>query len=212
MNATVNDSEQSESSDAGADGQGEIARLKQKLGEQGNEIGQLRNALSAKIDERDAELIGESFDSDQVAAMERIMEKKLAPVAAAVNQTTATAAEQKLVSKHPDYQDVISDDRFQAWVNESRVNAAAYEAAIAGDIDTGIALLDSYKGDNPATPTRDVVATALSSSRGSSGDSGVREGGTFSRQEIQHLKMTDKAKYRAMLPEIMAAYQEGRVR
>ncbi|NNE35466.1 MAG: hypothetical protein HKN13_09525 [Rhodothermales bacterium] len=211
MNATGDNPAQSMAEDAG-DAQGEIERLKQKLGAQGNEIGQLRNALEAKIDERDAELIGESFDSDQVAAMERLMEKKLAPVAAAVNQTSSTAAEQKLVSKHPDYQDVITDERFQAWVSESRVNAAAYEAAIAGDIDTGIALLDSYKGANPATPPRDVVATALSSSRGSSGDSGIREGGTFSREEIRHLKMHDKPKYRAMLPEIMKAYQEGRVR
>ncbi len=213
MNEAVNTPAEATQAEPAAGGdEGQIAWFKKQLGEQANEIGNLRNALEAKIEQQDAALIGESFDSDQIAAMERIVEKKLQPVQQAVSQTTATAAEQKLLNKHPDYQEVIQGQAFQAWVNESKVNTAAYEAAISGDIDTGIDLLDQFKSTNPSQPTQDAVNVALASTRGSSGDSGIREGGTISREEIRLLKMTDKPKYRAMLPEIMRAYQEGRVR
>lgn len=211
MNETADKPVEPGSGGAAGGDEGQIAWFKKQLGEQANEIGKLRTALEARIDEQEAAMLSESFDSDQIAAMERIVERKLGPVKSAVQSSSAQAAEQKLVSKHPDYQQVVQDAAFQAWVKESRVNTAAYEAAIAGDIDTGIALLDQFKSANGA-PKKQALSAALTSSRGSSGDSGIREGGVLSREEIRHLKMNDKPRYRAMLPEIMRAYQEGRVR
>ena len=190
----------------------EVAWLKQKLGEQGNEIGSLRSALESKIDEQDKALLSESFDSDQIAAMERAMESKLAPVQQQLAQAETQAAVGKLASKHPDYEQVVQDPGFQSWVQSSRLNTAAFDSAINGDIDTGIELLDTYKANHQTAPSGDVLNAALSTNRGSSGDAGIREGGTISRQELQNLKINDPAGYRAKLPEIHKAYAEGRVR
>ena len=190
----------------------EVKWLKKQLGEQGNQIGQLRSALEAKIDEQDRALVLESFDSDQVHAMERLVDQKMAPVQQKLNESSMAQAEAKLVTKHPDYQAVQNSPEFNAWLEGSRRNMAAYEIAAAGDIDTGIELLDAFKSEVQHEPTGDVLNTALASNRGSSGDAGIREGGVLLRTEIQHLKTTDPAAYRARLPEIHKAYAEGRVR
>jgi hypothetical protein len=205
MNEAVNDP-------ASASDEGEVAWLKKQLGDQGNEIGRLRSALETKIEEQDRQLISESFDGDQVAAMERLVEQKVAPLQQKLTQTTQAQAETKLAEKHPDYRSVIQSAEFQAWTEGSKRNLAAYQAAIAGDLDTGIELLDAYKTENQSPPSQDVTRAALASNRGGSGDAGIREGGVLLRSEIQELKRNDPAGYRARLPEIMAAYNEGRVR
>lgn len=204
MNEAVNTS-------GSASDEGEVAWLKKQLGEQGNEIGRLRSALEAKVEEQDRALMSESFDSDQIAAMERLVEQKTQPLREQLNQTSSQAAQAKLAEKHPDYQTVVQDPEFQSWVQSSRRNGVAYEAAIAGDLDTGIELLDAYKADTKATPARDVERAALASGRAGSNDSAIRETGGLYRSEIQHLKMTDPAGYRAKLPQIHKAYAEGRV-
>jgi hypothetical protein len=195
-----------------ASDEGEVAWLKKQLGEQGNEIGRLRASLEAKIDEQDRALLSESFDSDQLAAMERAMESKLRPVQEQLQAAETQAAVSKLSAKHPDYEQVVQQPQFQEWVKSSRLNTSAFEKAIQGDIDTGIELLDTYKATVQPQQSGDTMKAALASSRGSSGDAGIREGGTISRAELQHLKMTDPAGYRAKLPEIHKAYAEGRVR
>ena len=190
----------------------EVALLKRKLGEQGNELGRLRNALEAKIDEQDRQLVEQSFDSDQVAAMERLVEQKVAPVKQQLSEANAQQAVAQLAAKHPDYETVVNNPEFVAWVQGSKRNSAAYEVAIAGDIDVGIELLDAYKAEAQTAPSEEQLNTALSSNRGSSGDAGIKESGVILRSEIQELKRNNPAGYRAQLPKIMQAYQEGRVR
>ena len=189
----------------------EVALLKRKLGEQGNEIGQLRNALEAKINEQDRQLVEQSFDSDQVAAMERLVEQKVAPVKQQLSEANAQQAVAQLAAKHPDYETVVNNPEFQTWVQSTKRNAAAYEVAIGGDIDVGIELLDAYKAEAQSTPSEEQLNIAQASNRGSSGDAGIRESGVILRSEIQDLKRNDPAAYRAQLPRIMQAYQEGRV-
>lgn len=193
-------------------GEGEVAWLKKQLGEQGNEIGRLRGALEAKIEEQDRQLVNESFDSDQVAAMERLVEQKVAPVKQQLNEANASQATAKLAAKHPDYEAVVNNPEFQAWVNSSKRNSAAFEVAVGGDVDVGIELLDAYKAEAQTAPSEEVMNSALASNRGSSGDAGIKESGVILRSEIQQLKRDNPAQYRAQLPKIMAAYQEGRVR
>tara|TARA_S200002703_G_scaffold51112_1_gene44452 strand:+ start:4306 stop:4923 length:618 start_codon:yes stop_codon:yes gene_type:complete len=192
--------------------EGEVAWLKKQLGEQGNEIGRLRSALEAKVEEQDRQLMSESFDSDQISAMERLVEQKTQPLREELNQTRSQAAEAKLIEKHPDYQQVLVDPKFAQWVQSSKRNSVAYEAAIAGDLDTGIELLDAFKSEARPTPSQDTERAALASGRAGSGDAGVRDGGVLLRSEIQELRRTDPAGYRARLPEITKAYAEGRVR
>lgn len=206
MNEAVNTSAEAPAA------QDEVAWLKKKLGEQGNEIGSLRSALESKIDEQDKALLSESFDPDQLAAMERAIESKVKPVQDQLMQAETQQAVNKLQAKHPDYEQVVQDPGFQSWVQSSRLNSAAFDSAINGDIDTGIELLDAYKANNHTAPSGDVLNAALSTNRGSSGDAGIREGGIISRAEIQQLKINDPAGYRAKLPEIHKAYAEGRVR
>lgn len=207
MNEAVNASAQPQRGE-----QDEVALLKRKLGEQGNELGQLRNALEAKIEEQDRQLVNDSFDSDQVAAMERLVEQKVAPVKQQLNEAHANQATAKLAAKHPDYEAVVNGAEFQSWVQSTKRNAAAFEVAISGDVDVGIELLDAYKAEAQTTPSEEVMNSALASNRGSSGDAGIKESGVILRTEIQQLKRDNPAQYRAQLPKIMAAYQDGRVR
>lgn len=195
--------------DQGAEGDSQIGWYKQQLGRQANEIGELRKTIDEYILKQD-EATAPSFDEDPVAAMERLVEKKIAPLRQEVAGSQARSAQARLSEQHPDYEQVVSDPAFQAWVQGSRINTAAFEAAINGDIDTGINLLSEYKSRN--TQTRDALDTSLALNRGSSSDTGARDGQVYKRADIIRKKIEDPAWYRDNHEEIMRAYAEGRVK
>lgn len=189
--------------------EGEIQWYKQQLGRQANELGELRKTVDEYIFKQD-EASAPSFDDDPVAAMERLVEKKIAPLRSEVTQTSAQTARARLAEHHPDYEQVVSDPAFQSWVQGSRVNTAAFEAAISGDIDTGIDLLNTYKGSH--TQTQDALDTSLALNKGGSSDTGARDGQVYKRADIIRKKIEDPAWYRNNQEDILKAYAEGRVR
>ena len=192
--------------------EGQIEWYKKQLGQQANEIGELRNTIQQYIEKQDQDFLAESFDIDQLSAIEKTVEKKLKPIQDKLSQSDAAIARDRLSAKHPDWESVVNSPKFQAWVAEDPIVRSAYETAVINqDLDTGIALIDQFKGQNQK-PSQDVLQTALSSSRGTSGDVAAPDQGMMSRAEIRHLKMTDPAKYRAMSKEILKAYAENRVR
>lgn len=179
-----------------------------KLGDQANEIGELRKLVDNYILKE--ETSPEKFTEDPVKATERLIEAKTKPLNDALAAQQARDAEAKVAAVHPDYQEVLRNPSFQEWVNSSPINSEAMKAAASGNIDAGIALMTQYKQSSPGS--QDKLQAATTSVRGSSRDTGTRADSTFRRADLIRMKIEDPARYRELNAEIMKAYAEGRVK
>jgi hypothetical protein len=126
---------------------------------------------------------------------------------------------QKLSQAHPDYEQLINSEDFVNWVKSSPVRIELFAKADArADFDSANELFSTYKelrnirGEQvkqQATAARQQTMKAAQVDSGGTGESSKR---VYRRADLIRLKMTDPARYDALSEEIMAAYQEGRVK
>lgn len=132
----------------------------------------------------------------------------------------------RLQQSFPDFQSTVADPEFAEWVKSSPVRLRLYAAADAEfDYDSAAELLTTWKYVKPAKQQTEEVAeiapevrqaqkTAVKSA---TVDVGSTTGAPVSskiyrRADLIRLNLEDPERYEALQPEIMRAYQEGRVR
>ncbi len=127
----------------------------------------------------------------------------------------------KLQSNHPDMKEILQDSKFQAWVGKSKYRQQMYQDADTRyDFDAANELLSSYKevkGVVKQTAAVERVAQKNEVKKASTGSSRSNPEGqstrkTYRRRDIIELMQKDPKRYEAMMPEIMKAYSEGRVK
>jgi hypothetical protein len=126
---------------------------------------------------------------------------------------------QQLASKHPDFGTIANDTGFQEWVKASPIRLGLYAKADA-EFDFGSAdeLLSTYKelkqvrNNNVQETGKKQQAQALKAAGVDTGGSGEVARKVYRRADLIRLKMTDPDRYEQLQPEIMAAYQQGRVK
>ncbi len=126
---------------------------------------------------------------------------------------------QQLASKHPDFGTIANDTGFQEWVKASPIRLNLYAKADA-EFDFGSAdeLLSTYKelkqvrNNNAQETGKKQQAQALRAAGVDTGGSGEVAKKVYRRADLIRLKMTDPDRYELLQPEIMAAYQQGRVK
>ena len=126
---------------------------------------------------------------------------------------------QQLASKHPDFGTIANDTGFQEWVKASPIRLNLYAKADA-EFDFGSAdeLLSTYKelkqvrNNNVQEAGKKQQAQALRAAGVDTSGSGEVAKKVYRRADLIRLKMTDPDRYELLQPEIMAAYQQGRVK
>jgi len=126
---------------------------------------------------------------------------------------------QQLASKHPDFGTIANDTGFQEWVKASPIRLNLYAKADA-EFDFGSAdeLLSTYKelkqvrNNNVQDAGKKQQAQALRAAGVDTSGSGEVAKKVYRRADLIRLKMTDPDRYELLQPEIMAAYQQGRVK
>lgn len=125
----------------------------------------------------------------------------------------------QLESKHPDYRELVGDEKFQEWVTGSKVRTVLFAKANADyDFDAANELFETYKAlhpkaDTTTTPPKQSTGQTLPRGRTTSADTGFNSSKkVWSRAEIIRLHQTDPRRYEELQPEIMQAYAEKRVR
>ena len=126
---------------------------------------------------------------------------------------------QQLASKHPDFGTIANDTGFQEWVKASPIRLNLYAKADA-EFDFGSAdeLLSTYKElkqvrtNNVQEAGNKQQAQALKAAGVDTSGSGEVAKKVYRRADLIRLKMTDPDRYELLQPEIMAAYQQGRVK
>lgn len=127
-----------------------------------------------------------------------------------------------LQAKFPNFQEIVASDDFANWIKSSKVRLDLFARANAYDFDAAEELLDTYttiKGVK-ATQADETLKQSESTKRNQTlKAAAVQKGGTgevgkpiYRRVDLIRLRMQDPERYNAMQDDIMAAYNEGRVK
>jgi len=210
----------------------EIVKMHQEaeklIGKQAQEVGEVRKLadelikqnLGSRQQTRQEEPEVDFFENPQ-KAVQRTVDNH--PDILAARQVTLemkrAQIQQRLAQEHPDFGEIAKDQDFANWVKSSPVRIRIFEQADSGyDFDSANELLSTYKqlrsvkqkqtsDDGEATRKQNLRAVGVDV--GGSGESSKK---VYRRADLIRLKMQDPNRYDALSDEIMAAYQEGRVR
>ena len=198
------------------------------VGRQAQEVGEVRKLadelikqnLGQKAQHAEVEPEVDFFENPQ-RAIQNTVDRHPDVLAAkqAANDFKKMQIQQKLSQEHPDFQQISADPEFVNWVKSSNVRMGLYAKADGEfDYDSANELLSTFK-QLRGVKTKQVASDGESSRKsnlkaasvdvGGSGESGKR---TYRRADLIRLKMSDPDRYDALSPEIMLAYQEGRVK
>ena len=199
------------------------------IGQQGNELGNMRSTFEAMTQAQSVpaqpELEPEEADyfaDPQKAIDSRINNHPALREAREMAQKLAYAQGlTTLQQRHPDLKDVLGSPKFNDWIKASPARQKRYAFADqTGDVDEADDLISTYKQLNKTIATakqaektaqkKAVRAAATSGPRGNADAASSRR--IYRRADIRQLMKTDDERYQSLMPEIMAAYAEGRVR
>ena len=211
----------------------DIVRMHQEaeklIGKQAQEVGEVRkladelikqNLGSRQQQTRQEEPEVDFFENPQ-KAIQRTVDNH--PDVQAARQATLemrrSQIQQRLAQEHPDFGEIAKDQDFANWVKSSPIRIKIFEQADSGyDFDSANELLSTYKQlrsvkqkqtSDEGEVTRKQNLKAVGVDVGGSGESSKK---VYRRADLIRLKMQDPNRYDALSDEIMAAYQEGRVR
>lgn len=213
----------------------DIARMHQelekRLGQQSQEVGELRRHFddyvqtSIQSQKSAPEVVEEEVDffADPAKAVARAIEnhptlQQAQAVAAEMAKSQALA---KLKSTHPDMDTVLKDDGFREWVGSSEIRRGLYEQADSQyDFAAANELITLYKERQGVVAQTAVVEKQHQKNEVKKASTGTArsnpEGSTsrkvYRRRDIIELMNSDPKRYEALMPEIMKAYSEGRVK
>ena len=210
----------------------EIVKMHQEaeklIGKQAQEVGEVRKLadelikqnLGSRQQTRQEEPEVDFFENPQ-KAVQRTVDNH--PDILAARQVTQemkrSQIQQRLAQEHPDFGEIAKEQDFANWVKSSPIRIKIFENADSGyDYDSANELLSTYKQlrsvkqkqtSDEGEVTRKQNLKAVGVDVGGSGESSKK---VYRRADLIRLKMQDPNRYDALSDEIMAAYQEGRVR
>ena len=138
------------------------------------------------------------------------------------------AALQTIEKAHPDFVSVAQSEDFQQWVGGSKIRQQMFAQANNYDADAALELLDTYKSLRSIKQHKEEISKAADETLKKADDenrgkalkaASVQQGGTgestkpiYRRADLIRLRMQDPQRYESMADDILAAYNEGRVR
>jgi len=215
----------------------DIARMHQelekRLGQQSSEVGELRTAFDEMVknsmtaQQAPTPEVTEVDDIDFFADPNAAVNAAIAnnPVMRQMQEATVAAQKEKALTaiqaKHSDMKEVLSSESFQTWVKGSSFRQNLFAQADSNyDFAAADELLTLYKDTQGVVKSQaavEKVAKKAELKKASTGSSRSNPEGqstrkVYRRRDIIELMNRDPKRYEAMQPEIMKAYQEGRVK
>jgi hypothetical protein len=215
----------------------ELVQMHQELekftGKQSTEVGELRKLvdehIQTQLSEQQAPQQQQQDDEDDVdffvdpkTAVSRAIDNhpKIKEAQAYTEQYRKQATLAQLQQEHPDMETVLQDPKFADWIKGSKVRTQLFvQADQQYDFDAANELFSLWKEKNQAvqqTAQAEKQARKSAVKTANTGNArGTAEGSrkkVYRRADIIKLMQTDPDRYMALQPEIMAAYEEGRVK
>jgi len=167
------------------------------------------------------ELTDEDFIDKPADSVSTLVSDKIDPVTKRLDKMQVDLQVAEFQRKNPDYMEIVSNPEFSEWVKASPYRTRLYQKADAMDLEAGTELLQGYREVQSASKQskeakdkgldKEKQLRKISSEKGgSSGGSGKKK--IWSSAYLINLKITNPDKYNSIQPEVMLAYQEGRVK
>ncbi len=200
----------------------------------GNEVGELRRTLLQQDISEPAQtfdktedgserlnVVEQDFYDDPVGVIEKVVARSLKPLEERISQSAVQTELQRFENQHPDYLDIAQSPEFNAFVTKSPYRINLYNKAMKSDYLAADEIISAYKDYTGLQKDRgDASAQAAEAKRKQVLKDGALEGGStndstgvvYYEHQIQKLIKSDPERYNALLPDIMLAYTEGRVK
>ena len=211
----------------------DIARMHQelekRLGQQSSEVGELRRHfdeyVQSNVAQQSAPEVVEEVDffADPNAAMAKAIDNH--PTLRQAQQVAAEMAKSQAIAQlktaHPDMDNVLNDDGFKEWVRSSPIRRELFQQADAKyDFEAANELITLYKERQGVVAQTAKVekqhqkneVKRASTGTARSNPEGATSKKIYRRRDIIELMNSDPKRYEALLPEIMKAYEEKRVK
>lgn len=211
----------------------DIARMHQelekRLGQQSSEVGELRRHfdeyVQSNVAQQSAPEVVEEVDffADPNAAMARAIDNH--PTLRQAQQVAAEMAKSQAIAQlktaHPDMDNVLNDDGFKEWVRSSPIRRELFQQADSRyDFEAANELITLYKERQGVVAQTAKVerqhqkneVKRASTGTARSNPEGATSKKIYRRRDIIELMNSDPKRYEALLPEIMKAYEEKRVK
>lgn len=209
------------------------------IGRQAQEVGEVRKLadsllkqqLESKHDTQQPSTAQEIdwFEDPQKAVNQALENNPLLKQLAEQQALQAQQATlQKVEKAHPDYLSIAQSEDFINWVKESKIRMGLMAQAENYDADAALELLGTYKSVKGIKAQQQQIAQAADESLKKADEASrskalktasVQQGGTgestkpiYRRADLIRLRMQDPKRYEDMADDILAAYNEGRVR
>ena len=192
----------------------ENQKLKKTVGDQGNEIGQLRKVADQILQnqttqKQEAEIDDWDFDPVQ---------KEVNGLKAELGSMKTETALRDLEARHPGYRELPGNEAFAGWVNGSQYRSNLYAKADGMNLEAADELFTAWEESQESANTahqdkrtnRNQALADASMTTGSTGG-GMRQK-YYSRSALIDMRINNPAKYESMRDDIMQAYSEGRVK
>lgn len=195
----------------------------------GEELGNLRKLVDETLTANLAKNNAPQEKTEEIDFFEdpdKYLEYKMAnhPTIKAAEQTAQTLKQQQAVAQleknHPDYLDIVNNDEFKKWVQDSNIRTEMFNRAATGfDYESADELLSYWKErqrvvneavEADKAERKQARKKASTGTAKGSGESPSRK--IYRRDDLVNLMKTDPDRYMAMSDEIMRAYAEKRVR
>lgn len=207
------------------------AELEREHGRLANEVGDYRKMAREYLfndqgsnkgkEKASRTLTDEDFIDKPSEAVSGLVEDKIDPVMKKLDKVEMSLRVAEFQRTNPDFHEIVTSPEFSEWVKASPYRTRLFQKADAADLDAGTELLQGYREYRDASKaSREAAEKALgkektlrkvsSEKSGSAGSSGKKK--IWSSAYLINLKITNPEKYNSLMPEIMQAYQEGRVK
>ena len=206
--------------------------LEKELGRKGQEIGELRQLTDGILQQQlttsqnGTEVQEEDnldFFEDPNKAVSQAIENhpKFRQFEEQQAAQAAAATTQQLKAEHPDYLEVVQNQKFQEWVQASPVRTQLYVNAHNYDIDSARELIGNWKERSLISNTSEAETVkhtkrdqALKAGQGVSRTSSESTAGKkiYRRADLIRLRTNDPQRYDSLQDEILQAYADGRVK
>lgn len=197
-----------------------------QMGKQANELGEVRRLadelIKSQLYKPTEQVVSDEIDifDNPKEAMRRAIEQNPMVQSAAfqAENSRKALAQQQLVNKHPDFNQLVQDAGFSEWVEKSKIRQQLFQHANNYDVEAADELFSTYKEVRASRNTNisDVEKTArnkaMTAAGVDSGGSGETSKKIYRRTDIMKLMQNDRKKYDSMQNEIIMAYSEGRIR
>lgn len=205
--------------------------LEKRLGEQSNELGELRKLArevlvkdlntKPKVEEEQVKISEDDLRDNPLDAITKIIDSKLSKIEKKLSAVDINSARKDFETKHPDVRQIGQSKEFNDWVASSPYRIQLYAKADANDFLAADELLSSYKEyskskteftEDLETNMKEDTKKVMKKMKGEGSSSGASTKKVYRSADLIRLKQTDPDRYESLQEEIMTAYREGRVK